>query len=112
MPVIELDWHCDGHFISLYLDKSSVAVSSTVCPHGAVSSAECFHVGIQGCMVNYFVTMYGLETNQGSCPASPTIEVAWASNGSEWDIDSTDFRMIPVADAAFNDWKTAVLSSE
>jgi len=112
VAVTELDWHIDGHVISLTLDKSEVKVSSNVCPHGAVSTAECFHVGIQGCIVSYFVTVYELDTNQGTCPAAANIEIAWASSGSKWDIDSTEFHMIPVSDPVFSDWKNSLLSSK
>ena len=39
------------------------------------------------------------------------MEMAWAMDGSQWDIDLVNFTVIPVNDPAFKDWYTHVSSS-
>lgn len=101
---LELVWHNDGHFIELYLNKDDIKVLPLACPHGEKKESECYHDGVEGCIVKYFVKMYGLETNMGTCDISPRIEIAWCSNGSQWDTDLVNFYMMPIDDPAFKEW--------
>lgn len=104
----ELKWNVDNHKISLYVKKSEFVVSSVLCPYLGDSDAACYHRGIDGCLVGYFVNTFGLETNTGSVPASEFIDIAWCSEGSSWDIDLVQFLMIPVNDPYFKDWYESV----
>ena len=106
----ELFWNVDGHRLLLNVVKQTVEVSAGICPHGSVEGASCYHAGINSCCVNYFINMFGLETNHGAVQAEPSIEIAWAKDGSEWEIDLVEFRIIPVNDPNFQDWYTAVSS--
>lgn len=108
---IELVWHNDGHFIELYINKEDIRVTPLACPNGEKSNAPCYHEGVSGCIVKHFIKTYGLETNIGMCDASPRIEIAWASDGSKWDIDLVHFYMTPIDDPAFKDWLSAQLSA-
>jgi hypothetical protein len=106
-----LDWNVDGHRILLTVNKSSIDIAPSICPHGAVAGAPCYHQGIDSCLVNYFTNVYGIETNTGTVPAGSSIEIAWCSEGSDWDIDLVEFLMIPVDDPHFKDWLDGVKSS-
>lgn len=91
----------------LSINKSELKVSVPACPHGESESAACFHVGASGCIVKHFVSVYGLDVNIGSTDASPNMEIAWAREGSEWDIDLANLYIIPVSDPTFSDWLAA-----
>lgn len=100
----ELQWNVDGHRFLLNVSKADFVVSPGICPHGNSPDAPCYHAGIESCAVNYFINVYGLETNAGVVGASESVEIAWALSGSAWDIDLVEFTMIPVADPHFSDW--------
>lgn len=104
----EYVWHVDGHQVLLTVNMADVVASPGVCPFGQSEGADCYHAGIDGCVVNYFVKHYGLDTNAGSVPATPILEVAWASAGDKWDIELVEFHMIPIADPQFAEWYVAV----
>lgn len=107
----EFKWNVDKHYITLNLSKSELVVTPSICPHAGDKEAACYHYGIDGCVVSYFVNTFGLETNTGKVPAEPMIEIAWCRDGSEWDIDLVQFLMIPVNDPYFKDWFESVSSS-
>ena len=104
----EMKWNVDGHRLLLTVNKSSIDIAPSICPHGGVTGSPCYHEGINGCAVNYFINVYGLETNHGTAAASETLEVAWSMDGSQWDIDLVEFSMIPVNDPNFADWLSSV----
>lgn len=110
--VRELVWRKDGHYLTLTLSKTSLLVSVLACPHGEKEGSECYHQGVRGCIVKHFVNTYGLDTHIGQVSAEPTLEIAWSSEGSEWDIDLVTFFMIPVEDPTFQEWLQSQLSSE
>ena len=97
----ELKWNVDGHRLLLNINKTELVVTHSICPHGNSVGSACYH---ESCAVNYFINVYGLETNTGVVGANESVEVAWALSGSPWDIDLVDFSMIPVADPHFSDW--------
>lgn len=100
----DIAWNVDGHRILLTINKTVIDVSPSICPHGSTPDSPCYHEGIESCVVNYFVNTYGLETNHGVVPSAPSVEIAWATSGSPWDVDMVDFMMIPVDDPHFKDW--------
>jgi len=106
----ELNWNKDGHRLLLDINKSSLDVAPGICPNGASEGAACYHRGIQSCLVNHFINVFGLETNTGTVAASDIIEIAWCSEGNEWDIDLVEFLMIPVNDPHFHDWYIGITS--
>lgn len=106
-----LAWHNDGHRVNVVIDKAVVNVTPSICPYGSSPESPCYHSGVDGCIVNYFVATYGLETNHGTVPASDIIEIAWATDGSKWDVDLVEFYMVPVNDPHFSDWLSSVSSS-
>ena len=108
----EINWNVDGHRLLVTINKNTVDISTSVCPHGNVEGAPCYHAGIQSCVVNYFINVYGLETNHGIIPASDSVEIAWATSGSDWDVDLVEFHMIPVSDPHFADWYSSILGGQ
>ena len=104
----DIAWNVDGHRVLLTVNNTTVDITPSICPHGAVEGSPCYHEGINSCVVNYFINTYGLETNHGVVPASNSVEIAWATFGSQWDIDLVEFMMIPVDDPHFKDWYSAV----
>ena len=107
----EIEWNVDGHRMLLWLDKANLKVSAEICPNGGSKDAPCYHAGIDGCAFAHFVNMYGLEVNTGVIEAGHSMEMAWAMDGSQWDIDLVNFTVIPVNDPAFKDWYAHVSSS-
>lgn len=103
----ELVWHDDGHGIYLRIEKDKITVNPAPCPHSRSEESACYHRGVSGCMVEYFVQMYGLEVNEGICPPSEEMEVAWAFHGDLYDIDASQVWIIPKADEDFAAWLVA-----
>ena len=108
----EIEWNVDGHRMLLWLDKANLKDSAEICPHGATEDAPCYHAGIQCCAVAHFVNMYGLEVNTGMVEAGHSMEMAWAMDGSQWEIDLVNFTVIPVSDPVFKDWYSHVSDSQ
>ena len=104
----ELSWNVDGHRILVNINQNEVDITPSICPHGATEDAPCYHEGISGCVVNYFVNTYGLEVNTGVVAAQPSIEIAWAMSGSKWEVDLVDLKIIPVDDPNFSDWYSSI----
>tara|TARA_Y100000004_G_scaffold164042_1_gene193872 strand:+ start:529 stop:873 length:345 start_codon:yes stop_codon:yes gene_type:complete len=108
----EIEWNVDGHRMLLWLDKANLKVSAEICPHGATEDAPCYHAGIEGCAFAHFINMYGLEVNTGMVEAGHSMEMAWAMDGSQWEIDLVNFTVIPVSDPVFKDWYSHVSDSQ
>ena len=106
----EYVWHVDGHHLFLNINNDRLEVTAGPCPFGQSEEADCYHAGIGGCVVAFFVNLYGLDCNVGVAPPHPTMEVAWSSEGSPWEIDLVEFVMIPTIDPQFVDWYESVKS--
>lgn len=107
----EVEWHVDGHRILLNINKTNIDIAPSICPHGNSDDAPCYHEGISGCMVNYFINVFGLECNIGTVPADSSLEIAWATvEDNKWEIDLVDLCVIPVTDPYFADWFSEVSS--
>lgn len=98
---VEMVWHKDAHVIYLQLNKSEVVVSMVHCPGS--EGREC-QVGKFDCIVKYFVDMYGLDCNVGSCECTSAIEIAWCAVGDFDDPELSQVWIIPVEDEAFSAW--------
>ena len=100
----ELVWHNDGHKISLRLEKNLVVVDSVFCPHSESDNKPC-HLTKDGCVVVWFINLYGLECNVGVSPAKPELEIAWTFIGEPEDgIAAGQVWVIPVEDEFFQAW--------
>lgn len=104
-PPSDVSWHADGHYITTKLDKYRFVVRAGECPTKGDSDAACYHPEISGnCLVNHFVSLYGLELNQGVAEPKATMEIAWARFGSHWNTDDMQVWIIPTTDEAFAAW--------
>jgi len=106
--IIETEWHTDNHTMSVYLDADSITVIST-CPT-AGKTGDCHTEGI-GCIVTYFLDIYGLDCNVGQALAHPDMKIAWSVVGDPRDMDLCQVWVIPEEDAAFQGWFTHVTGS-
>ena len=103
MTSAEMKWHDDGHEIWLELNRSELSVLGVRCPNHS-SDAPCRPRGT--CVVEYFVGVYGLEVNVGTCEPAGTIQVAWSLVGDAYDLDTCQCWVIPVTDDVFASWAT------
>jgi hypothetical protein len=96
-------WHDDGHEVWLELNRSELSVLGVKCPDHS-TDATCRPRGT--CVVDYFVTVYGLEVNVGTCEPAGTIPVAWSLIGDAYDLDTCQVWIIPTTDDVFAAWAT------
>ena len=100
----EFVWHVDGHHILLNIDRDHLQVTAGPCPFGQSEDADCYHAGVGGCVVAYFVNNYGLDTNGGVAAPTPLMEIAWHSEGNPWEPELVNFTMMLVVDTQFDNW--------
>ena len=97
----DMFWHNDGHKISLRINKSEIEIVETHCPHD--ESGACWEEGT-GCLVEWYLTRYGMECNAGVCPAAETIELCWSLVGDRRNLDAAQIWFMPVSDETFAAW--------
>lgn len=97
----EVVWHKDGHVLYLQLNRSELSVTMTLCPKHEDRSCA---VGKFDCIVEWFLSRYGLECNVGVSEVSSEMEVAWSVHGDTDDSDLCQVWVIPVQDEAFAAW--------
>lgn len=100
-PTEQMVWHRDGHVMYLQLNKNDVIISTVICPGG--DDRECL-LGKFDCIVKYFLEVYGLDCNVGSCECRPDIEVAWCAVGDFDEPEQCQVWVIPTDDEAFAAW--------
>ena len=100
----EMIWHDDGNSVVLQINKSEVKILAVVCPHKDNDSAPCSHPDAK-CVVDWFVSRYGLDCNVGVCEPQPVLNVAWSYVGDlHREIDAGQVWIIPKNDEAFAAW--------
>lgn len=106
----EVVWSNDGHTITLHLDKENLEILQVTCPHDSEQDESqdhpCLSNSRVGCVVKYFVNLYGFECNIGSCAPEPVLEISWSLLGSIDDIDQAQLWFVPVKDEVFYAWMT------
>ena len=97
-------WHDDGHVVVLQINKSELKILQTVCPHKGEKEKPCNHPDTE-CVVDWFISRFGLDCNVGVCEPFPRLEVAWAFVGDKHrEIESGQVWIIPKNDEAFAAW--------
>lgn len=99
----ELEWHNDGHRVIVLIDRSNVVVNLEYCPNGGKPNTACWHKEVDGCLVKYFVQMYGLEINEGMAPASLFRDISWTFIEG-YDLYTSQAFIIPNEDELFSEW--------
>ncbi len=102
---LEAQWHNDGHQIAVRIDRDRVHVVLDYCPNLDQEDTECWNAEADGCIVRWFLEVYGLDINQGTAPAGPTMEIAWSAQRGA-DLTSSQVWIIPSNDEAFSGWLT------
>lgn len=97
----EVVWHKDGHVLYLQLNRSELSVLMTLCP--GAEDREC-RLGKFDCIVEWFISRYGLDCNVGVSEVSSEMEVAWSVQGDTDDPDLCQVWIIPTQDEAFAAW--------
>lgn len=94
-------WHADGHSIYLQLNKSEIEIQGIFCPHN--KDGEC-SVGKFDCVVEYFLSRFGLDCNVGVSEIESTMEIAWSVQGDTDDPELCQVWIIPRKDETFAAW--------
>lgn len=97
---LSAEWHRDGHFLYLTIEKDRLNVAFALCPFGKSKDSPCWHRQAP-CVVEHYVNLYGLDCNVGVAPAKANLEIAWALLGDDTDLDLAQLWWIPVDDEAF-----------
>lgn len=107
-----MTWHDDGHRLVLQLNRSELKILSTVCPNRDNESAACRHPDSQ-CVVDWFISRYGLDCNVGVCQPTPELNIAWAFIGdTHREIEAGQVWIIPKNDEAFAAWLISQTAQE
>ena len=97
-------WHDDDHRLLLQINKSELKILSVVCPNREKEKSDCRHPDAE-CMVEWFVSRYGLDCNVGVCEPLPELDIAWAFVGDTYrEIEAGQIWIIPKNDEAFAAW--------
>lgn len=97
----EVVWHKDGHLLYLQLNRSELSVVMTLCPKS--DDRKC-QVGKFDCIVEWFLSRYGLDCNVGISEVASEMEIAWSVQGDTDDADLCQVWVIPTLDEAFGAW--------
>ena len=98
----EVAWNNDGHKISLRLNKAELEVAEIECPHEDDDEAPCR--SDLGCVVSYFIAVYGLECNIGVCAPEEQMEICWCLQGNFGDVETGQLWFVPIKDEVFYAW--------
>jgi len=97
-------WHKDGHRVIILIGPGDkVAVNVEYCPNGGREETDCYHKEAGGCLVKYFIGLYGLEANRGMAPATLFTEVSWVFEEG-YELYTSFFKFAPTEDEAFSAW--------
>jgi hypothetical protein len=96
-------WHNDGHSLWLSIEKAELQILEVSCPD--TEDAEC--KSKQGCVVQWFVKLYGLDCNIGTCAPEEHIEICWSLVGDPDMLDIAQLWFVPVKDEVFYAWMTS-----
>jgi hypothetical protein len=97
----EMVWHNDGHYIVLRISRSELEVVEVGCNNG--DGGICYERDY-GCLVQWFLTRYGMECNAGVCPAEEKIEICWTILGDRRNLDVAQVWFMPKTDDTFKAW--------
>lgn len=97
-------WHKDGHRVIILIGPGDkIQVNLEYCPNGGREATDCYHKEAGGCLVKYFIGLYGLEANKGMAPATLFTEVSWVFEEG-YELYTSFFKFAPTEDEAFSAW--------
>ena len=99
----DLVWHNDAHTVSFRVERHQIRVRPGPCPHRDMSeAAPCWHREAGGCLVGHHIRHYDMWGCEGEADVDgPSMRMAWAWSGSEWDIGQGVFYWLPASDERF-----------
>lgn len=101
-------WMEDGHKVSFRWLRDSVVIDSISCPHEG-TNAVCNYKR-EGCIVQLWLGVYGVETCIGETAIDGPVEVAWTSVPGESDLDRdvSSLWVTPIYDLSYQSMKLAL----
>jgi len=96
----EMIWNNDGHTLWLKIEKTELQIIEVKCPEAEDSTCA----SSSGCVVKWFVNLYGFDCNIGACPPEEHLEVCWALVGDQNNLDMAQLWFVPVKDEIFYAW--------
>ncbi len=108
---LEAQWHNDGHKIAVQINIDRTHIVLDWCPNLDQEDTECWSAEADGCIVRWFIEVWGLDINVGTAPAAAIMEVAWSAQRGG-DLTSSQVWIIPIEDEAFSGWITEQLNPE
>jgi len=106
-----LHWANDGHIVNFRWVRDEVKIDWVHCPHEGTNSF--CNRRRDYCVVRRFLEFYGPELNMGEVDINGPIEVAWAAQLGETDLDPEygGIWVIPVEDPVFRAMTRAIEES-
>jgi hypothetical protein len=102
---IEQIWHNDHHVLSLRINRADLEIMDIVCP-ASEPSADCLNSHGE-CLVQWFISRYGMDCNGGVCMASQNMEICWTIIGEKENPESSQLWFMPLSDEVFQAWLTS-----
>lgn len=102
-----LQWHDDGHELWLQLVRDELVIATVLCPHSVDDdeATPACRVRQAECVVQHFITRFGLECNVGTCAPEEYLTIAWALVGDPDELDLAQVWIIPTSDDVFASWR-------
>jgi len=99
---IEQIWHNDHHRLSLRINRSELEILEIICP-ATEPSADC--INSEGeCVVEWFISRYGMDCNGGICMAEHDMEICWTLIGDRNNPEAGQLWFMPLKDEVFQAW--------
>ena len=99
----DMIWHNDGHSLWLRIDKTELQILEVSCPDTEDSKCK----SKNGCVVKWFVKLYGFDCNIGSCAPEEHLEICWTLVGDPDTLELAQLWFVPVKDEVFYAWMTS-----
>lgn len=103
-PNQDMLWHNDDHEVMLRISKAELEIIEIKCPHN--TSSDCWDEN-HGCLVEWYLSRYGMECNAGTCPASESIKLCWTIVGDRKNLEAAQLWFMPTTDETFAAWLVA-----
>ena len=97
----DMIWHNDGHSLWLRINRADLEILEIKCPGGDECGSK------NGCVVKWFIGIYGFDCNIGTSAPEEHLEICWALVGDADSVDTSQLWFVPVKDEVFYAWMTS-----
>lgn len=101
----DMVWNNDGHTLWLRLERENLQIVEISCPGTDACQSR------NGCVVQWFVRLYGFDCNIGACAPEEKLEICWALVGDPNYLEEAQLWFVPVKDEVFHAWMTSRLQT-